>query len=394
MLAVSASLASAQKTKEPRRPPLAATADTNDALAYYDAGLQLVRSKPDKAADAFYWAGRLNPLSAESFYARRIALLLADTRLLMKYTEGDRRTIQSDEVRRIDSLYYHALTLNPFVSQQLSRELFNGYLQEIANDYERRTGVTSTEVRYELDRYLAGASASMKAWRAFGDGFFDDALRLYAQAIKEAKNKANLRVDRARLFYQMGRPDSALAELTAALEELRKRDKKDLIYVYDSKALIAHSIAMIHLRLDHTDAAKEALGQALQEDLSYYPAHLQLGFIALTAKDTAAALTEMELAAQVRADDAAVHYQYGFALASSGRHSDAEAQLKNALALDPVFASPHYVLGQVYERSKRTADAVAAYRAFLAASAKGDPRRSEVTERLTALGAAAGGTEE
>src|SRR5688500_19144708 len=77
---------------EPRRPTLAATADTNDWSAYYDAGSRWVEADPKKAADAFYWASKLDPTRPEPFYGRRVALLLQDPRRLVRYWRGDKGT--------------------------------------------------------------------------------------------------------------------------------------------------------------------------------------------------------------------------------------------------------------------------------------------------------------
>jgi Flp pilus assembly protein TadD len=178
-----------------------------------------------------------------------------------------------------------------------------------------------------------------------------------------------------------------LSELSQALEELRKTDKKDLIYVYDSKALLEHSIGLIHQRLGNGVAAKEAFGRALQEDLSYFPAHVQLGYIALEAKDTTTALSEMDLAVQIRTDDPTLRYIYGYSLAVSGKYKDAEVQLRKAIELDPVFATPYHVLGQVLDGQGRGGEALAQYQIFLARASQQDLRRKEAEERVRELAA-------
>jgi tetratricopeptide (TPR) repeat protein len=377
-----------QQQKEPRRPKLEARADTNSAHAYYDFAIGLLQQDPDKAADALYWSTRLDPQWAEAFYARRVALLLGDKQRLIRYWSGDRRTIQSDDIKRIDSLFYHALTLNPFVSQMLDRHLFEGVVEEYTARYERtNSGGTAGEMRYAIDRMMMQAPAADQAWMAYGEGRFADALPLYAKAIAQDKKNGPLHLDRARVFFQLGKPDSALTELTAGIEDLRKRDKKELIYVYQSKALTEQSIGIVQLALGHADAAREAFGRALQEDLAYYPAHLQLAFLAIETKDTTTALTEMELATQLRDDDAGAHYLYGYTLEGAGKHADAEAQLRKAIALNPVYAAPLYVLGQTLESQGRKADAVAAYQDFLKRSALTDIRRDDATARLARLGA-------
>jgi len=96
----------AQKPKdEPRRPKMPAGVDTNSAQVYYDYGLAKLNRDPEEAANSFYWAARINPLLADAYYGRRCALLLSDKWRFQKYEDDDRRTLQSDEVKRISSLY-------------------------------------------------------------------------------------------------------------------------------------------------------------------------------------------------------------------------------------------------------------------------------------------------
>jgi tetratricopeptide (TPR) repeat protein len=377
-------VAQAQKGKdEPKRPHLSADADTNNSRSYYDLGLEKLDRDPELAADAFYWAARLDPTSADAFYGRRCALLLADKWRFQKYIEEDRRTLRSSEVKRIDSLYLYSLTINPFLYRKLDVHLFGDYIQNWSEEYARRNNVSASEVRFAVEREIQqDASVSMRAWRAYGDGRFPEALRLYAEAIKHARYKAGLRADRGRLFFQLGQADSALAELTLALDEMRKTDKKDLVYVYESKALLEHSIGLIHQRLGTDAAAKEAFGRALQEDLSYFPAHVQLAYIGINARDTSMALSEMDLAVQIRPDDAMLRYTYGYALGTSGRYADAEVQLRKAIEADPYYAASYFVLGQVLDALGKLDDASAQYKTFLARASLQDLRRKEAEERV------------
>lgn len=383
-----AQLASGQKGKnEPRRPKLPAGVDTNNAQVYYEIGLEELERDPDKSADAFYWATRINPMLADAYYGRRCAMLLSDRWRFQKYYEDDRRTLQSDDVKRIDSLYYYSLTINPFLYRKLDLRLFNHYVSNIAEDIARRENVSQNEVQFEIQKWLSQGPPSMRAWQAYGEGRFSDALGLYADAIGRARRKAPYRTDRGRLFFQINQPDSALVELSQALEELRKTDKKDLVYVYESKALLEHSMGLVYQRLGNTAAAKEAFGRALQEDLSYFPAHVQLGYLALDAKDTTTALSEMDLAVQIRGDDPALRFIYGYSLAVSGKLKDAESQLRKAIEIDPVYAAPYNALGQVLDQQGRGVDALAQYRTFLALASQSDLRRKEAEDRVRELAA-------
>jgi tetratricopeptide (TPR) repeat protein len=381
-------VAHAQKAgKEPRRPKFPVGVDTNNAQTYYDFGLEKLETDPEQAADAFYWATRLNPMLADAYYGRRCALLLSDKWRFRKYYEDDRRTIQSDEIKRIDSLYYYSLTINPFLYRKLDVRLFHRYVGDIAEEIARNQNVSQNEVQFEIERRISQGSVTMRAWQAYSEGRFADALSLYADVINRAKYKAEYRAIRGRLFFQLNNPDSAMSELSQALEEMRKTDKKDLVFVYQSKALLEHSIGLVQHRLGNTAAAKEAFGRALQEDLSYFPAHVQLGYLALDAKDTTTALSEMDLAVQIRADDPGLRYIYGYALAVSGKFKDAEAQLRKAVELDPAYAAPYNTLAEVLDQTGRGNEALTQYRTFLAYASQTDLRRKEAEERVRELAA-------
>jgi tetratricopeptide (TPR) repeat protein len=369
-----------------RRPVLVAGADTNDAQAYYQYGLAQLQADPRVAASAFHWAHRLDPFNAEALYARRIALLLSDKSRLMRYWRGERSTLRRADIKGIDSLYYRALMLNPFLYEKLDRMLQEAVIQEIIRESTIGRGGAG-ELEYEIEQYLARASHAERAYRAYTDGRFKDALQFYASAINQERNKHYFRNMRGRLFYQLGEADSALTELSRAVEDLRKRDAKDLVYVYESKALFEHSLGMVHERLGNKDKAREAYGRALQEDLSYAPAHVRMAFMATDTRDTATALSEFDLAVQLHPEDAGLRYQYGYLLSEAGRRADAEMHLRKAVELNPVFAAPHYGLARLYQASNRPQDAVASYRVFLALSGRQDPRRAEATQRLQALAA-------
>jgi Tfp pilus assembly protein PilF len=371
--------------KTPLRPSLSAGADTNDAQSYYELGLGLLSKTPDKAADAFYWATALDPASADAFYARRIALLMAQPQRLVGYWTGDRRTLRDKNVMKADSLYLHALTLNPFFYRRLDNVFFGAILKEIAAD-AAGSNASRGEVEHELDRYLAQAPADLKAWQAYSSGRFDEALKQYAIAIKSARKKAGLRLDRGRLFYQLNEPDSALAEIKLAAEELRKADKKDLVFVYDSKALVEQALGMSLARTGQKDQARESFAKALQEDLSFGPAHVQLGLMALDARDTSAAISEFDLATQISPDDPVLRYQYGFTLAEFGKAAEAEPQLRKAIEIAPSYASPYFALGKALKAQGKKDDAVATLRNFIAHATKNDPRRNEATQLISSIG--------
>ena len=384
LFAVVSVTAQAQNLEIPKRPALPDGADTNNARAYYDFGLQSLQRDPRLAAAAFYWSARLDPTSADAFYARRVALLLTDARRLERYWRGDKGTLRNAEIRAIDSLYFYSLSLNPFFYEKLERQLQDAVIREIVNRETVASGGAG-ELEYLIDQYLAQAGWGERAFRYYSAGRFPEALSAYANAIKSSHRKHYYRHMRGRLFFQLGQADSALVELKLALEEMRKREQKDLIYVYESKALLEQSVGMAYEQLGDKAAAREAYARALQEDLAYSPAHVRLGYMALTEKDTATAVSELDLAVQLRPNDAGLRHQYGYVLVEANKPVEAEAELKKAIELNPDYAGSHHALGLAYEKQGKSAEAIAAYRAFLAHASKMDLRRSEAEQRIQTL---------
>ena len=385
-LALVAGIAPAQAPRQPDRPRLPNGADRNDPWTYYRIGQSSLARDPDKAADAYYWAARLNPVWAEAYYGRRVALLLHDRRRLTQYFRGDRRVIQSAEAMGIDSLYLYALTLNPFLGPQLDHLILEAVIQELSSQAANRSGESASEIAFALERSLRDGPPEWRAMMAYRNGKYDDALSLYAKAIAQSKDKAGLLSERGRLFYQVGQHDSALVSLAQALVEMRKADKNDFVFLYQSKALMEERIGLIQSIKGDKAAARDAFGRALQEDLSYFPAHVQLAFLALESGDTATVINEMDLAVQIKPDDAGIRFQYGYALGGLNRLSEAEVQLKKAVELDPDFAASHFVLAEVYEAGRRKAEALKEIEAFLALSAANDTRREEAAQMAALLG--------
>ena len=368
-----------KKEKEPKRPKLDAGADTNNPYAYHQFGLaRLQKHQPHPASEAFYWAHRLAPYWADPLYARRIALHLTDNRRLVGYIAGRKHIVESKEVQRIDSLEYLALLRDPFLFQGLDRLLLDQFVY-VLSDGEM------------VSANFASADAGFNAWRAYANGQFARAAELYAAAIRKRADDYGYRAPRARALFHLTQFDSAASELTELLAEMRKREDKKLVYLYQSKAMFEYSLGLVYLRLQDYDGAREAFGRSLLEDMSFYMAHARLGALALALGDTAAALSELDLAVQLNGSDGALRFIYGDVLQAARRHEEAEVQFRRAIELEPYYAAPYFFLARVLEAQGRPSDALAQYRAFLARAAVSEPSRRAATERVTALeGRAAG----
>ena len=364
----------AQKAAKPiPRPKLRDVTDTNDAQAYYDAGLRDFRDDPGAAAEAFYWAARLNPGWADPLYARRVAVLSSKQTLLNAIMTNNRR--DRPELRSLDSLLARAYMLNPFLYRRLDRQLFLNYL----TNGDRRA---QAELNYEINVAISQSTPSMQAWYAYSQGNFDRALEHYARAINGTRENADLHLERARIFGMRNQVEPAVEEFQLALDEMRQKDEKKLVILYDSKALAEFSVATLLEGAGQPDKAKEAYGRALQEDLAYYPAHMRLGLLAITQGDTAAALSELAMAAEIATNDPFVHYMNGWVLAKAKHTKEAVTELTKATELEPYYALPYLVLGAQYEALEKAPEAMAAYDHFLKTSSARDPQRQFAQDRL------------
>jgi tetratricopeptide (TPR) repeat protein len=389
-------LAAQKQHAVPKRPKLQFTSDTNDAFAYYQLGQQMLDRDARVAAAAFYWVTRLNPNSAEAFYGLRTARHLSDAFRFKRYMEDDRKTIESADVKQIDSLLTRAVMLNPFLYRKFDELMFRSYVLHTVTNSPRagadRPSVVDVDYWYGI--WMRNAGPETRAWVAYSQGRFPDALRGYAEALKGTKSQARLRTERGRIFYLLGNADSALAELKVALDELRKKDSKELVKLYDSKAILEHSIAKIHESRGDLAAAREAYGRALEEDLAFYPAHSGLANLALQMGDTTTALSEMELAVQINGEEPVLRLIYAYMLMEAKRYADAEAQLTKGIEVEPFFSNLYHVLGRVHEAQKNYPAAIAQYDAYLQRAGLNHPMREESKRRLDALRGQANGSKE
>ena len=373
----------------PQRPALSSDADTCDAFYYYRYGLAQLRWNPGAAVSAFYWAQRLSPGTAVTYYAERIARLMADPTLLDRYVGGDRRTIESAQVQRIDSLQLRALDLDPFFPEQLDEVLIIAYFTNSVRASLRSQGVQVGEldIEYYVGRAVASADMETRAWLAFGRGDYPTAVDLWGHQERHDRKNAHLRVRRAQGLYLMGAYDSARAELDTALAMARRSDAEKMRYVYDSKARWEYELGRIQEMQGNDSAARETYQQALVEDLSFHPAHVRLAYVALRAGDTTTAVTELQRAIEIKGDEYGSRLLLGSVYAARQAADSATEQLRRAIALEPWVAQPHFVLGEVRRAAGDREGAAAEYRRFLVLAARSDASLEIARQRLALVGA-------
>src|SRR5688500_12160091 len=153
--------------KPPRRPSLKAGADTNDWREYYNHAMSLVATRAGLAANALYWAERLDPTRAERTYARWAVLWINQPRMLRDYYDGSERVINSPAVRRLDSLNYLARLRNPMVDQGIRRLMLKSM-------YDYADGVGNWEWSMAPEN---------RAWLDYTEGNYKQAVERYGRII-------------------------------------------------------------------------------------------------------------------------------------------------------------------------------------------------------------------
>lgn len=348
-----------------KRPPLPDAADTNDWEAYFDWGVSRLRTDPRNAERAFYWASRLDPSRAEPLYGRWVAYWMRFPGWFEEYVQERPRVLESPNVMQVDSLYERALFRNPLMPRTLTVLL-----------YDQLPGTWGT------DRYTS-------AFLAYGAGRYDAAAEGFARLVRDDPVKQyRTRYELALCFTALQRYDSASAEVTALLDEMRRRDEKQLAHSYQSKELLEYSVALLQLARANQAAAREALQRALVENLAFYPAHTTLADLALGDRNPTGAWREYGLAVELAADDPVVRARFGAALARAGRNDEAEVQLRSAEALEPLFAAPYFTLGTVLEARGDSAGALAQYRDYVQRAPRSAPERARAEQRIAKLAAA------
>lgn len=389
-LAVCAPALAAQRVRDvPARPALYAGADTNSAGAYYLLGVQRLEREPRTAAAAFYWAERLSPGWPDALYGRYIALLMSDPHRLEQYESGRGGIERNPEIMAIDSLYFRAVQRDPFLHRKLEKPYVmmyyrNAYAAAIERDYGGRDDAAA---EYLMQLLMRDTDPATRAWMAYAEGRFPAAIQYYEQVLRHERRPARLRLRLGQLHYLSGNYAQAAEHLRAGIEALRQADRRTVVRVYESKAVLEYSLAAALEQAGQPAAAREAYGRALTEDLSFWPGHRRLAQIAVQHGDTATALTELGLAVEIAPREADLHFELGTLLLSARKVTEAAEEMKKAAELDPWFAMPHFYLGAMNDASAVTDDAVAHYRAFVSLAARDDSHLAQARTRLAALGA-------
>jgi len=375
----------AQSPTLPARPALDSGADTNSFAAYVLWGSRHIRLDPIAAANAFYWASRIDPTAPVPLYARAVALLISDPYRLVKWADEDSRVMRSPEIHAIDSLRYRAMTLNPFLHTALDQVLMDRYLAALIGNQTGGNDDASDEVA-DMEREMQSIQdPNLRGWLATTHGDGPGAVAAYHEQVRRHRRDPEARADLAYGFVLSGRLDSARAELEESIALARAQDTTHVVPVYESKEMREFQLGYLCELTGDTTAARTAYQSALTENLAFSPAHVRLGMLAIVAADTATAIREFQAAVDVRDDDAYAQLLLGYMDAASHKLDDAITHLARASALEPFWPQPVGALGRVQQAAGRHADALATFQHFLAIAPADSPLREDISRRVAAL---------
>lgn len=388
VLAMTFGVVSLQAQREmdmPARPHLEAGADSNSARANYLHGMRVISDDPQESYRAFYWATRIDPASADSWYARWVArqLILPSRDFAVAYDY--RLTKRSAAQLAVDSLVFRAYALDPFFYQSLLRPFRQRLVLARISDRDptRNRAAVNSDVSARLER------KSYEGWILYADERFDDALKAYANEMHSGHAPLLTRLDvhemRAQIFVRVKNLDSARAEMQEAIAEARSRDRKDRIVVFDSTTMLERELGAIDERAGRSDDARAMYAHILEENAMFYPAHVRLAGIAIGRGDTTTAVSEMLAAVQIEPDDPALRYGYAVMLVDAKRDAEAAQQLRKAIALDPYYAAPYLLMAAIADVEDYKEEAVAQYQSFTAHADGTDPNLPRVRGRLAKL---------
>ncbi|HEV7588971.1 MAG TPA: tetratricopeptide repeat protein [Longimicrobium sp.] len=390
-VAACAAAAGAQRVRDvPPRPALWAGADTNSAGAYYLLGVQRLERDARTSAAAFFWAERLAPGWPDALYGRHVALLMSDPHRLERY-EQRRGGIERDpEIMAIDSLYLRAVQRDPFLHRKLEKQYQMMYYRNaFAEMIRQETGDRDvTAADYLMRTLMNDNDPYTQAWLAYADGRFPAAIRFYEQVLRRDRHPARLRLRLGQLHYLSGNFAQAAEHLRLGIEALRQVDRRDVVRVYESKAMLEYSLAAALEQAGNAAAAREAYGRALQEDLAFWPGHRRMASLAAASGDTATALSELALAVEIAPNEPDLRYEHGVLLLAAHKVLESAAEMTKAAELDPYFAAPHFYLAAMNDASSMNEDALEHYRHFLARAAQDDAHLAQARQRVAALSAA------
>jgi tetratricopeptide (TPR) repeat protein len=233
--------------------------------------------------------------------------------------------------------------------------------------------------------YVEG-SDYLTAEHYYEQGCYTQAIDWYRKVLLKFPNHFSSRMNLVRAMHWTGQHGNALAQIDTAITQLRARDSKRTYRFYASKEQLETMRGEILTQMEDFNGAKKAYGKALEENLSYWPAHVRLALLASIQGEHDEALQEYDQAVQLADREPAVHFDYGIALLRADKAPEAEREFRRVLELEPNFNLAYFNLALTLDRQGRREDAIAAYRTYLKRASRRQAKMTTMaSQRLAVL---------
>lgn len=244
-----------------------------------------------------------------------------------------------------------------------ARALWQGFLHlpGIAWAREQWGAAPTTETAIPQADKEAIQSLLEQGQQARRRGAYEEALRLYRQALDRAQDYAPTHVALAELYYAMGDLERSIAELEQAAA------------LAPDNPFIFSQLGQLYLQEEDYDGAVRALQRASELDPSAAEVRFLLGLARYRRSflDAEAAVQALEQAVKLRPQQAEIHYQLALAYMRRDAKGDEEraiAAFERALALDPDQVEAYYHLGHLYLSNGQPEKAIVAWQRYVATS--------------------------
>jgi tetratricopeptide (TPR) repeat protein len=368
LLAAVLAAAPADAQRAYRRPELPRGADPNDWEAYYRRGAELLQGGLERQAEAaFHWASRLNPTRGEPLYGMRVAIFVFDTRRWLRYVDGSEQVMRDPEVQRADSLLAEAFARNPFTPPTLDVLLYDRISVRWANDL------------------------ATQGWLHYLRGNPEQAARSYERLVASDPRGHAWRYELALVQVELGRLDSAAAQVRALLAEPPGREKGRPGAIRMSRERLEYALGMLYVARRRYPEARQAFGRAIAENPAAYTGHRGMGVVALAEGKSAEAAGHFARAVELAGERPLVSYECGRALLAAVRPAEAVPYLARAVAGEPHWPEAHLELARAYDEARNTAEALKEYERYLELAPRSEASTVNlVRQRMENLRAVAG----
>ncbi len=326
--------------------------DPNSAVAHFNVGVKHYSMEEfDKAIKYFNSSIERDPHFALAYFGLYCAGVVRDKQIHIEILKEEPDPAFKSTIDSLNYYFNSALTYDPF----LDWKLFTLLLPK----KETAANMYTQEVLDELYKILH-------------DGFREFLLGNYKNAVTELDYSLAKLPDFDQAKYVRGLAKAHLADYNGAItdfksltDEKEKNNKEKILPIYQKSSELYFLIGSAYLKLNDLENAKNSFEKVLEEDLSFFMAHVQLSNIYQQLGNYKEALNEIDAALFLEPDDPVLLYNKGVFWAKLGKTDNAIQAYKGSIEKNEFSYKAFYNLGYVYEKMNNKSEAKKYYSNFI-----------------------------